>query len=257
MAIRFALICAAAALALFPGAAQAGDAAARRTIGFSPDGGYFAFEQYTTLYEDEAAFSEYVVIDTGGDRFVPGTPVRVTVRGDEGLDEVKARADAEKKAAPILRKLRIGEAGIRIESKPSMDLDEIGIYQMDTKPLAKSLSFALPDGRKATLAVIDKPAGIALCEGYGGRGVKGKAKAAGLKLTLAIEGAAPLVLQDDKNLPASRRCAEAYGIAEALLHRTPEGTTTLAVLVEYADNHDYHAGPNRRFMAVTRRLAKP
>jgi len=256
MASRIALICAVAALALYSESAQAGDAAARRVIGFSPDGTYFAFEQYTTLYEDEAAFSEFVVIDTRGDRFVPGTPVRVLVRGDDGLDEKKAREDAQAKAGPILQRLKIGEAGIRVEGKPSMDLDEIGIYQMDTKPLAKSLSFVLPDGRKATLAATDKPAGTALCDGYGGRGVKGKAKAAGLKLTLDLDGSKQTVLQDDKALPANRRCAAEYGIAEAYLKVAPDGSTTLAALVEYADNHDYHAGPNRRFMAVTKRLPK-
>lgn len=255
MILRFLLLLTIALVT--PHAAQAGDAAARRVLGFSPDGSYFAFEQYTMLYEDEAAFSEYVVIDTRSDRFVPGTPVRVLVRGDDGLDEKKAREDAQAKIAPLLRRLKIGEAGIRVEGKPSMDLDEIGIYQMDTGPLAKALSFVLPDGRKATLAVTDKPAGTALCDGFGGRGVKGKAKAAGLKLTLDLEGAAQTVLQDDKSLPASRRCAAEYGIAEAHLKTGPDGTVTLAALVEYADNHDYHAGPNRRFMGVTKHLPKP
>ncbi|WP_292680767.1 hypothetical protein [Mesorhizobium sp.] len=36
-------------LAISAGIAQAGDAAARHIIGFSPDGAYFAFEQYGTL----------------------------------------------------------------------------------------------------------------------------------------------------------------------------------------------------------------
>ncbi|MBZ0141486.1 MAG: hypothetical protein K8H87_17220, partial [Pseudorhodoplanes sp.] len=78
--------------------AQAGDAAARQVLGFSPDGNYFAFEQYSALYEQDAAFSEYVVIDTRGDRFVAGTPIKVLIRGDDGLDTDKARADAKAKA---------------------------------------------------------------------------------------------------------------------------------------------------------------
>ena len=41
-----------------------------RVIGFSPDGHVFAFEQYTTLYEDEAAFSELFFIDTRRDVFL-------------------------------------------------------------------------------------------------------------------------------------------------------------------------------------------
>jgi predicted secreted protein len=237
--------------------AHAGDAAARRFIGFSPDGRFFAFEQYTTLYEDEAAFSEFVIIDTEKDRFVPGAPVRVLIRGEDGLDETKARADAEKKAKPLLEKYKVGEPGTHIAGHPSMDLDDIGVYQMEPKPLSKSLDMTLPGGRKARLALSSLPLGSALCEGYGGRGTAGRAKVAGLKLTLSLDGAAPLVLQQDKALPKSRRCAADYGIAEAYLYAAPDGTVTLAALIEYADSYGYHAGPNRRFMAVTKRLPKP
>jgi predicted secreted protein len=238
-------------------AAHAGDAAARKVIGFSPDGAYFAFEQYTMLYEDEASFSEYVVVDTRKDTFVPGTPIRILIRGDDGLDEKKARADALAKAKPILDRLKIGEPGTRIESKPSMDLDNIGIYQINQEPMAKSLDLPLPDGRKAQLAVSRHPIADVICEGMGGRGTPGKAKGFGAKLTLTIAGGAPITLQHDKTLPKSRRCAFEYGIADAYLHKASDGAITLAALIEYSDNHDYHAGPNRRFMAVTKLLPKP
>jgi predicted secreted protein len=254
-------VCAFAIVVAIGGSAQAGDAAARRFIGFSPDGNIFAFEQYTTLYEDEAAFSEYLIIDTEKNRLVPGAPVRVFIRDEnDGLDEDKARAEAEKKAKPLLEKLKVSEPGIYIGGKPSMDLDEIGIYQMEPKPLAKSLDVPLPGGRKARLAASSHPLGTAMCEGYGGRASAAsaaRAKVAGLKLTMSLDGAAPVILQQDKALPKSRRCAAEYGIAEAYLHTAPDGTVTLAALIEYADNDGYHAGPNRRFMAVTRRLAKP
>jgi hypothetical protein len=35
-----------------------------------------------------------------------------------------------------------------------------------------------------------------------------------------------------------------------------DGAQTLAVLLETVDAHDFHAGPNRRFMAVTKRLPR-
>jgi len=237
--------------------AAAGDAAARRVIGFSPDGKVFAFEQYTTLYDDDAAFSEYVIIDTEKDRFVPGSPVRVFMRGDDGLDEARARAEAKKKATPLLETFRVREPGTHIGGQPSMDLDEIGIYQKDPKPLAKSLDVPLPGDRKARLTLQSLPLGTAICAGYGGRATPGPARVAGFRLTLAIGNAAPVVLAQDKALPKSRRCAANYGIAEADLHTAPDGRLTLAALIEYADNHEYHAGPNRRFLAVTKRLPKP
>lgn len=200
--------------------------------------------------------SEIAVIDTNTDRFVPGSPFRIVIRGDDGLDEEKAREDAAVKAKPVINKLRIAQQGVAIDGKPSMALDTIGIYQMDPEPLSKSLAFKLPDGRAVTLSVEDKPMGIATCDGYGGTGTSGKAKAAGFRLMLELSGGAPATLQDDKTLPNGRRCAEAYGIAEAHLYTAPDGALTLATLIEYADNQNFHAGPNRRFLAVTRRLPK-
>ena len=84
--------------------------------------------------------------------------------------------------------------------------------------------------------------------------MKGKVAVAGLKLTLMLDGK-PTILQEDSKLPESRRCVSGYGIAEAYLHTAPDGAVTLVAMIETVDNHDYHAGPNRRFMAVTRRLA--
>ena len=156
------------ALVTAPMATQAGDAAALRVLGFSPDGSVFAFEQFTMLYEDDAAFSEYVFIDTRTDRYLPNTPVRVLVRGDEGLDEKKARADAVRRATPLIAQHRVSEAGTHIQGAPSMDLDDIGIYQADPKPLARTLSFALPDGRKTELAIAERALGKAVCKGAGG-----------------------------------------------------------------------------------------
>ncbi|WP_287335604.1 hypothetical protein [Mesorhizobium sp.] len=64
----------AAMLLMVASAAQAGDAAARRIIGFSPDGTYFAFEQYGTLDAgaSDSGWSEIDIIDTRTDEFVGG-----------------------------------------------------------------------------------------------------------------------------------------------------------------------------------------
>ncbi len=78
----------------------------------------------------------------------------------------------------------------------------------------------------------------------------------GLTLTLALDNGASTILQMDKRLPTSRACVTEYGIAEAWLHEAADGTQTLAVLIETVDAHEFHAGPNRRFMAVTKRLPR-
>ena len=241
-------------LAALASPAAAGDAAALRVIGFSPDGAVFAFEQYTMIYEEEAAFSEYVFIDTRTDRYLPDMPIKVLLRDDDGNDETKARGQATAKAAPLIAQHKVEQPGTRHEGKASMALDEIGIYQMSPGPLAKAQAFALPDGRKARLTVSQHALGKADCDGAGGRGVKGKVAVAGIKLTLTLDGK-PTILQEDRKLPEARRCVSGYGIAETYLHAAPDGAVTIAAIIETVDNHDYHAGPNRRFMAVTRRLA--
>lgn len=231
-----------------------GDAAARHVLGFSPDGTAFAFEQYSTLYDSTEHVAEILVIDTRSDTFVKGTPFTVRTRDDDEREIDAVLADLKAKAKPLLDRMKVGEAGTRMPGAPSMDLDEIGIYQMGPGPLAKSQAIALPDGRKATLAIKETALSKASCFGAGGRATFGDVIVTGLTLTLAFDGADPLVLQADKRLPKNRRCVTEYGIAEAYLHRAADGTQTLAVMIETVDAHEFHAGPNRRFMAVTKRL---
>lgn len=84
-------------LLMVASAAQAGDAAARRIIGFSPDGTYFAFEQYGTLDAgaSNSGWSEIEIIDTRTDEFVGGQPIRIVDETQEAsltLDQARAQA---------------------------------------------------------------------------------------------------------------------------------------------------------------------
>jgi predicted secreted protein len=235
--------------------AAAGDSAARKVLGFSPDGTAFAFEQYTTLYDSTAHVVEIQVIDTRTDSFVKGSPFNVRSKDDDERELDAVRADLLKKAQPTLARLNVSTAGKRIPGRPSIDPDEIGIYQMAKEPLAKTLAIALP-GRKAQLAIKETALGKASCYGAGGRGTFGSVIVQGLTLTLTLDDGASTILQMDKRLPKSRACVTEYGIAEAWLHEAADGTQTLAVLIETVDEHEFHAGPNRRFMAVTKRLPR-
>lgn len=250
---RIALIVAGASIGNAP-FAMAGDAAARRVIGFSPGGNHFAFEQYTTLYDSLEHIARIEVIDTTRDAFVKGTPVTMRSNEDDGHDLPELRNEAMRRARLITDPLLVHDVGTHFPGKPSMELDEIGVYQMNPKPLATAQDITLPDGRKLTLAIADKALGKASCYGAGGRGTYGDVIVTGMTLTLTIDGGTPIVLTDDRRLPRNRRCVTAYGIAEAYHHQARDGAQTLAVLIEMVDAHEFHAGPNRRFMAVTRRL---
>ena len=76
-------------------------------------------------------------------------------------------------------------------------------------------------------------------------------KGAGFRLTLARSGT-PLVLADDKTIPASRHCVLSYGLAQVHAFDRPDGAVTLAVVL------DMHVrgfeGEDRRFLVVTRVL---
>jgi predicted secreted protein len=243
-----------AALLILAVPAQAGDAAARKVLGFSPDGTTFAFEQYSTLYDSTEQVVEIQVIDTRSDSFVKGSPFSVRTRDDDERELDAVRAELLKKAQPTLTRLKVGGAGKHLPGKPSIDLDEVGIYQTAEQPLAKSQELNLAGGRKAKLAIAEEALGKASCYGAGGRGTFGDVIVQGLTLTLTLDDGASTILQMDKRLPKSRRCVTEYGIAEAWLHEAADGTQTLAVLIETVDAHEFHAGPNRRFMAVTKRL---
>jgi predicted secreted protein len=243
-----------AALLILAVPAQAGDAAARKVLGFSPDGTTFAFEQYSTLYDSTEQVVEIQVIDTRSDSFVKGSPFSVRTRDDDERELDAVRAELLKKAQPTLTRLKVGGAGKHLPGKPSIDLDEVGIYQTAEQPLAKSQELILAGGRKAKLAIAEEALGKASCYGAGGRGTFGDVIVQGLTLTLTLDDGASTILQMDKRLPKSRRCVTEYGIAEAWLHEAADGTQTLAVLIETVDAHEFHAGPNRRFMAVTKRL---
>jgi predicted secreted protein len=128
---------------------------------------------------------------------------------------------------------------------------------MAEQPLAKTQDITLPGGRKAKLSIRETALGKASCYGAGGRGTFGDVIVQGLTLTLTLDDGASTILQTDKRLPKSRRCVTEYGIAEAWLHEAADGAQTLAVLLETVDAHEFHAGPNRRFMAVTKRLLLP
>ncbi|NVN84574.1 MAG: DUF2259 domain-containing protein [Rhodopseudomonas sp.] len=235
-------------------AAQAGDAAARRVLGFSPDGTSFAFEQYSQLYDSTEVIAEIQLIDTRSNGFVKGSPVRLRTDGDDERDVETVRAALLAKAQPLLARRGIGQPGTRYAGKPSIGLDAIEIYQMATEPLATTQAIALPDGRNLNLTLSDQALGKESCYGAGGRGAYGDVIVTGLTLQLSIDGAAPLTLAHDSRLPHARRCVTAYGIAEVWHHTATDGAQTLAVLIETVDAHEFHAGPNRRFMAVTHRL---
>ena len=107
--------------ALACGAASAGDYADRDILGFSPDGGTFAFEEYGVQDGSGFPYSSIYVIDTGTDNWVAGTPVHVLTHA-ELAPLAKTRAEARSKAQPILAARKVGLPGNLVASNPPTEL---------------------------------------------------------------------------------------------------------------------------------------
>ena len=94
-----------ALLLLATPAAQAADSAQSRAIGFSPDGRYFAFEQYGIQDGSGFGYSDIFILDIEQDRWVPGTPVQVLIE-DESTHIDEARKQANQKAQPLITQFK-------------------------------------------------------------------------------------------------------------------------------------------------------
>lgn len=87
-------------------AAHAADGAQSRAIGFSPDGKYFAFEQYGIQDGSGFAYSDIFVIDIAANEWVKGSPVRVLDESEEAnIDAARAKAMAG--AKPVIDELKV------------------------------------------------------------------------------------------------------------------------------------------------------
>src|SRR5437868_5180577 len=97
--------------------ARAADNAERAVIGFSPDGRYFAFEQYGVQDGSGFPYSEIFIIDLPANRWVKGSPFRERVEDDDALVSA-ARAKSAKAAEALLAQLKASEPGEVLGSQP-------------------------------------------------------------------------------------------------------------------------------------------
>lgn len=260
-----------AVLAISTATALAGDAAARRIIGFSPDGTYFAFEQYGELDAGASAsgYSEIDIIDTRTDEFVGGKPILIVDQSEEStLTLEQARAQAAAKAKPILAKYAIASRGKQTASdkftfpgemvayadisrleqvsqkwlSPLYDETEVSTIQLD-EILASSTtdcSASFEEAQQGDQA----PQGDKALQG------DRTGKALGFRLTLQGQDGKPFkTLHEDKAVPGSRNCPTSYSLSESYEY-TPSGKPAVIVVLVQRFSQGFE-GRDRRFIAVT------
>ena len=251
-------------------AAWAGDAAARRIIGFSPDGNIFAFEQYGTLDAgaSDSGYSEIDIIDTRTDQFVSGKPILVVDESEDStLTLDQARAQAATKAAPTLAKYGIASSGQRTAFDKFTFPDDMVAYndisrleQVSQKwlsPLYDELEIStiqldeiLADSTTDCSASFDERQGDQALEGDKALQGDKTGKALGFRLTLQGQDGKPFkVLHEDKAVPGSRNCPTSYSLSESY-EFTPAGKPAVIVVLVQRFSQGFE-GRDRRFIAVT------
>lgn len=257
-----------AALMISAGNAQAGDAAARRIIGFSPDGAYFAFEQYGTLDAGASGsgWSQIDIIDTRTDELVGGKPILVVDATEEStLTLEQARAQAGARAAPILAKYAIASLGEQTAFDKFTFPGEMVAYNDISRLEQVSQKWLSPLYDETGISTIQLDQILAASTGdcsasfdatqQGDLALQGEkvGKALGFRLTLQGQDGKPFkILHEDKTVPGSRNCPTSYSLSESY-EFTPAGKPAVIVVLVQRFSQGFE-GRDRRFLAVTGQL---
>ncbi|MGH6767968.1 MAG: DUF2259 domain-containing protein [Xanthobacteraceae bacterium] len=259
MCARFLQAVSIALLLVVSSIARAGDGAALSILGFSPDGRYFAFEQFGEEDGAGSLYSTITAVEVAGDRMVRGTPVtnsidpEATDRRKEPRDKLlaKIRANVASEAAALLKSLRISEPGRPIAFVPKSRSRDL----LDSEPVkaarqAVARSVALPAeyfGPDAQLVLREFDLALPRCKDLVTEGHPN-----GFALTLERKGRPTIHLSRDQTIPVARGCPDRYGIAEAHALRLADGSIAFAVIIQYF--YFGFEGPDRRFLAITGRV---
>ena len=221
----------------FASPAIAGDAAERAILGFSPDGRYFAFEQYGVQDGSGFPYSDIFVIDTSTDQWVEDSPFRVMLK-DERSQLKWARKEAITKAGNLLKKLVIAQSGRLLASNPSAE------FSADPHHVVVNTSRILAgQPERWTFTLEEKILGNAQCASYTSSPIKG------YRLNVQRTGGAVIGLHEDASIPKSRGCPLRYAIHDIITHEPNSGARIFAILIGvYAHGFE---GADRRFLAVT------
>lgn len=221
--------------------AAAGDAAQLEILGFSADGGVFAFEEYGIQDGSGFPYANRFYIRTADDSFVPGTPVRVRME-DEAATVEAARGQARERGEAVVAAAELEEnrgftAAMNPVTELSADPSRLMVNPRPVfPPIDQPLEFRLEE----------IPFGeVAHCEGLGEmRGFRL------LRIDAAAGGVTEL-LHEDGAVPESRGCPTGYALGGVQTLSIGQALTAYAVLI--AVRRVGFEGPDHRWIAVAKR----
>ena len=213
--------------------ALAADSAQSRSLGYSLDGKYFAFEQFGIHDGSGFPYWDIFVLDLAANGWVKGTPARAVVE-DESGDVALARSQAMEKARPVLDKLAIGEPADLLISNPATE------FVADRTRVAFGAFPQMPQAYELSVKSLDLPAPPECTDP--------DFKPMGMELTLKVtQPGKTLTLAKDTSIPKSRACPLRYDI-EAIYTRSGYGEgMEVAIIGVYSRGFE---GEDRRFIAV-------
>lgn len=241
------LLSALAAIALMLASAlpaRAGDAATLEILGFSADGGIFAFEQYGVGDGSGFPYAERVYINVDTDSWLPGTPIRVRIE-DETASVEDARAQARTQGQSVISDAELTAhrgftAGMNMVTEYSADPHRMAVNPRPVfPPVDDALEFRIEE------VIISPPQ---LCEALGWD-IKGFRL---IRIDATPGGVSELVHEDGASVPASRGCPLGYSVGAIQTYFPQGGSPSYAVLI--AIRTFGFEGPDHRWMAITGRL---
>ncbi len=225
--------------------AFAANGAALGLIGFSPDGRFFAFEQYG--HEDASGFPywDVFVIDLEKNDWVKGTPVQLWLEED-GASLAEARDKARMAAAAALKEANVTAPAQLLAANPATEVlparERLTFDRWYRSWGARADDKGTELGRhELTVERIALPRPSACHEDDG--------DTYGFTLThKRLDDGVVRVIHKDTRIPASRGCPVAYDLA-AVVAQTgfPETDRLVAIIGVYAKGFE---GLDHRYIAV-------
>ena len=227
------------ASALMAGMACAGDIASVEPIGFSPDGGVFAFEEFGVQDGSGFPYSNIFFLDTRKDTFLPGTPIRARIE-DENAGLAKVRAQTQAKAVALVDRYDMRDhPGLMAAFNPITET-EVSAHRL----VYRQHAVEPPVGGIFTLALkeIALPSS-ALCRDITPQSV-------GFSLAFESEDgqASDHVLHADTAIPESRKCPTGYRIGSVMVHQ-PAGRDPIHIVLVQVISAGFE-GSDGRWIAV-------
>ncbi|MER9264377.1 DUF2259 domain-containing protein [Mesorhizobium sp. M0410] len=222
-------------------AGHAGDVAELEILGFSRDGGVFAFEEYGVQDGSGFPYANRYYIDTADDSFLKGSPIRVR------LDDANAAVDAARLQARQKGEAIVSQAELKANRGITAGFNPVTELSADP--------FRMVVNPRPIFWPVDEPLEFRLdqigmndterCQSQG--------EINGFRLLRieAKDGGQTSIIHEDKSIPQSRGCPTGYQIG-AVQTFSLDSLSAYAVLI--AVRQYGFEGPDYRWIAVTRRL---